>query len=104
MECKNKYNVLVSNLKKLRVNKKDFDKVFKIDLKNKIAFYIPLDKKYTFRHSIPTFTSQKQFFSNNGFAVSTRISGIYNQSKYRTKEIDTFINDFSKQDRELKGI
>ena len=104
MEIKNKYNILISNLIKLRVNKKDFDKIYKIDLKNKIAFYISVDKKYIFRHSITPFTTRKQFFSNGGLPMPTKVSGIYNQSKYRTKEIDRFINDFSKQDKELKGI
>jgi len=101
VEKKNKYNISFKTLKDLRVSEKDYDKVYKIDLKNKIAFYVSVDKKYTFKHTIPTFTSKKQFFSNDGLPQRSRISSIYSreQNQFRTVDIDKFIKSYKLDDK-----
>jgi len=100
-ENKNKFNISHLVLKRFNVAKKDFNKVYKVNYATKTASYISINKKYVFKHTITPFTTRKQFFSDNGLPQNCKISSIYNQSKYRTKEIDNHITAYRKTDKEV---
>lgn len=111
---KNKYNISFKTLKDLRVAEKDYDKVYCIDFTNPfvskinnvttivpVVKYVYSPNSFIEKHSITTFTSKKQFFSNDGLPQRSRISSIYSrsQNQFRTVDIDKFIKSYKLDDK-----
>ena len=105
MKHVNKHNIEISMLKSLKVNKKDYDKVYSIKFDNKlninVAMYKSVITKNTFKHTIKPFTRRKQYKSYS--CPNLKMSSVYSeyQSNYRTTDIDRFISEFKHEDKLL---
>jgi len=101
----NKHNIEIALLRKLNVAKKDYNKVTSIKYDNNLKIQIPVytyvQPSYTYKHTIKPFTKRKGF--KQSFApTDAKISSIYKnfQNNYRTKSVDRFISNFSKEDKQ----
>ena len=105
MKHVNKHNIEISMLKSLKVNKKDYDKVHAIKFDNKlninVAMYKSVITKNTFKHTIKSFATRKQYKSSS--YPNLKMSSIYSeyQSNYRTTDVDRFISEFRHEDKLL---
>lgn len=102
---KNKHNIEIALLKKYKVNKKDYNSVYKIDyitINNQIVpnlKYVSKNKKQYNKHTIHSHFMKKQFFSSP--PVDSKISSIYNQifSNFKTKDVENHIRNFKKSEK-----
>ena len=100
----NKHNISLTLLKKLKVAKKDYDKVTEIkynsDLNIQMAVYEYKKPVYAYKHTIRTFNRNKSF--KECYApTEAKISSIYSsyQNSFRTNDVDKHISKYSKEDK-----
>lgn len=100
---KNKHGILISDLQNCRVAKKDYNKVYAIKYKNnmRIAQYNYVQPQYTFKHTITPLTKNKSYMISSA-PREFKISSVYKQDLYRTKDINRYISTYRKEDKKLE--
>ena len=101
-EEKNKHGVLISDLQNCRVAKKNYNKVYAIKYENnmRIAQYTYAQPQYTFKQTIRPFTKNKSYMTSST-PREFKISSVYNQDLYRTKDTINYISAYKKEDKAL---
>jgi len=102
---KNKYNIEIEQLKKYKVNKKDYNSVYKIDyitINDQIVpnlKYVFKNKKQYDKHTIHSHFTKKQFFSSP--PRDSKISSVYNNifNNYKTKTVENHIRNYKKSEK-----
>jgi hypothetical protein len=100
----NKHGILISDLQKCRVATKDYNKVYAIKYENNlmIAQYSYVHPKYNYKQTIRPFTKNKTYMTSSA-PREFKISSVYKQDIYRTKDIDKYISTYRKEDKTLES-
>ena len=104
---KNKYNISLSLLKSIKyIDKNDYDLVNKVTKmkndSNKTYYYINYDSvkpSYLMKSTIKPFNRTKKYVTSQKPVM--KISSIYNQSMYRTIDIQKYINIINKEEKKV---
>ena len=103
----NKHNISLSLLKSIKyIDKNDYDLVNKVTKmkndSNKTYYYINYDSvkpSYLMKSTIKPFNRTKNFISSQ--KPKMKISSIYNQSMYRTTDIQKYIDLLNKEEKKV---
>lgn len=100
---KNKHGILIRDLQKCRVAVKDYNKVYAIKYDNNlmIAQYNYVQPTYVFKQTIRPFTKNKSYMTSSS-PREFKISSVYKQDIYRTKDINRYISTYRKEDKLLE--
>ena len=104
---KNKHNISLSLLKSIKyIDKNDYDLVNKVTKmkndSNKTYYYINYDSvkpSYLMKSTIKPFNRTKKYVTSQKPVM--KISSIYNQSMYRTIDIQKYIDIINKEEKKV---